>query len=234
MNLPRMIYQSRVSEVDYSTKQILAKYDNTPAVQEDLHLPLIVGTIRPVATKLSATILEQETESSLEQKDINRDDATRNLYYMCHGYLHNPAPAIREAAQKVMNLFEDEKLEFINENYSVESSIINSMLTAFEKPEIVEAVAKLPGMEVQVSNLRTTQNDFDTTFLLWKDQKAANIQAPSASDLKKELLPLINEKLLPYLKAMTIVDSDTYKEFTQSVAQIIADNNSTVKKRSSN
>jgi hypothetical protein len=49
--------------------------------------------------------------------------------------------------------------------------------------------------------------------------------------VKKEVLGIINDKIVVYLRAMEQVDPATYGAFTSTCAQMIADNNEQVKKR---
>ena len=53
----------------------------------------------------------------------------------------------------------------------------------------------------------------------------------NATALKKDVIEIINDKIVIYLRAMEIVVPDTYGNFARTIAQIIADNNEVVKKR---
>ncbi len=44
-------------------------------------------------------------------------------------------------------------------------------------------------------------------------------------------MPIINNKLVTYLRAMIMVDEPTYGDFARTIAQMIEDNNEVVKKR---
>ena len=53
----------------------------------------------------------------------------------------------------------------------------------------------------------------------------------NATLVKKEVLTLLNDKIVVYLRAMDQVNAATYGVFVATVAQIIADTNEQVKKR---
>jgi|WetSurMetagenome_2_1015567.scaffolds.fasta_scaffold453704_2 hypothetical protein len=76
------------------------------------------------------------------------------------------------------------------------------------------------------------------TLLVQKSGKltrAVNrIETESDLEIKKEVLSIINEKLVVYLNAMIQVNETKYGEFAVTVAQIIDDMNVTVKKRKKN
>ncbi len=53
----------------------------------------------------------------------------------------------------------------------------------------------------------------------------------NATTIKKEVVNIINNNLVVYLRAMEQVDEPTYGNFARTIAQIIANNNEVVKKR---
>ena len=53
-----------------------------------------------------------------------------------------------------------------------------------------------------------------------------------ATDVKKEVVSTINEKIVLYLNAMQQVNHKVYGELAQTIEQIINDNNEAVKTRS--
>ena len=53
----------------------------------------------------------------------------------------------------------------------------------------------------------------------------------SATQIKQQVVSLVNKQLVDYLRAMQQVDDDTYGDFARTVARIIADINLQVKKR---
>ncbi len=53
----------------------------------------------------------------------------------------------------------------------------------------------------------------------------------NATIIKKEVVTVINKKIVVYLRAMFQVNELTYGNFARTIAQIITDNNEAVKKR---
>lgn len=82
-----------------------------------------------------------------------------------------------------------------------------------------------------VTELRSAQTAFEAAKVVYEEEKAKEGTGSNASGVKKEVLAIINDKLVVYLRAMVQVDEAKYGDFTRTVAGIIDDNNVIVKKR---
>ena len=79
--------------------------------------------------------------------------------------------------------------------------------------------------------LTAVQLEFKEAAVAFEAEKAEEGTEESASKIKLEVVSIINEKIVIYLRAMIQVDEPTYGELTRTTAQIIEDNNVIVKKR---
>jgi len=228
--IEKLIYNSRTTEVDAATTRMVGAYEKT-SLNSDVFLAELFIQIKAVLAFFAAAIKRKKAESNLEEKDEVRDDALRGLYYMLLGYLHNPAQAIREAAQKLEKVFGHYGISITGESYATESSLINSMLEDLAKPKLQDAIAILPGCAEQIAALQTAQDDFEAARITYEEEKASESTEKNATELKKEVLILVNDKLVVYLRAMVQVDDATYGKFTRTVGEIIADSNEVVKRR---
>ena len=222
--------KSRITEVDNVSSQILAAYLGA-TLSADQNLLGIITTIQPVSDKMSSAIKRIKSESELEEKDELRDNAVRSLFYLITGYTHHPDSAIREPALKIMSILDNYGLTITSESYATESSLIKSLLLELEKRDIKTAIELLSGAPESVVSVQNTQNNFVASHLVSEQNKAEEGTYENATSLKKEMIKLINGKLVVYLKAMILVDEETYGSFVRTIAQIIADNNEIVKKR---
>lgn len=105
------------------------------------------------------------------------------------------------------------------------------MLEEFANPDIVTAIADLRGLSVLITELTVAQLEFREAAVAFEAEKAQEGTEESASKIKLEVVSIINEKIVIYLRAMIQVDEPTYGELTRTIAQIIEDNNVIVKKR---
>jgi hypothetical protein len=228
--IEKLITSSRTAEVDTVSMKTSGAFAKTP-LNDDPNLVEINTDLVAVTQKLTAAIKRSRTESVLDEKDEVRDIRVRAVYYLLFGLLHHPEPEISAAAQVVLDQFDKYGLAMTKESYEVETSHISSMLNDFAKPEVQAAIALLTGVAQLIAELDAAETDFEQTSITYDEEKAEEGTLESASTLKKEVVNIINEKLVVYLNAMAMVNADKYGEFARTVARIMEDNNRGVKKR---
>ncbi len=224
---------SRVTELDSSVKRVIASYQSSDWTS-DIHLTGLFNDLEVESKKLTTAIMHLKGDSELDERDDIRDEDFRSFYYLVFGLRYNPDQVIKEAAEKLFSIIGSKGLGVVDENYAVESSIIESMFEQIDAGSMIDNVEVLEGAEVLLDKLRLSQINFEKAELELETAKAKATQKLSATDIKKEMLPLFNGKVLLYLHAMSVVDEPTYGEFARTVAQIISDNNITVKRRLGN
>ncbi|MGD8778615.1 MAG: DUF6261 family protein [Ignavibacteria bacterium] len=147
------------------------------------------------------------------------------------GFLQHPDKEIRSAAEKVENIFKHYGVDITRKSYSTESSLVKSLLQDFSEAEIKAAIESLPGLSPIVDELKTAEKAFTDAVLLYREKKAKEKTSKTATEIKKEVKSIINNKLIVYLRAMVQANEETYGNFANIIAQIINDNNQIVKKR---
>ncbi len=221
---------SRVTEVDAVLLRTTGAYKRT-TLSSDAHLEKIFSALEPESVLLTNAIRRLKKDSVLEEKDEVRDDGARAVYYLTLGLMHHPDPAIKAAAEKVEKVLDNYGLAITGESYAVESSLINSLLADLAKPKLQDAIAALSGLAEIIATLQAAETDFEQTRIAYEEDKAKEGTLENATAIKKEVVSIINDKLVVYLRAMIMVDEPVYGDFARTVAEIIADNNEVVKKR---
>jgi hypothetical protein len=229
-----MIYyfmtSSRVTEVDAGAMRLIGAYKKT-ALSGDVHLATMFNNLETQTARFTVSINRSKAESDLEEKDEVRDEKVRALYYLIMGLLHHPDVEIKAAAQAVEKVFDKYGLVITGESYATESSLIVSLLDDLAKTKLQAAIAKLSGLTEIIAELTAAQADFEQTRITYEEEKAKEGTQENATTIKKEVLDIINGKIVIYLRAMEIVDEAAYGDFARTVAVIINDNNEVVKKR---
>jgi hypothetical protein len=221
---------SRVTEVDAVSMRMLGAYQTT-SLSSDPHLSTMFTELESLSAALTAAINRSKAESDLEEKDEARDTQIRALYYLVMGFLHHPDAAIQQAAQTVDKVFEKYGVSITGESYATESSLIASLLNDLSKQKAQDAIALLPGCADVITALQAAQQAFEAARITYEQEKAQESTQASATKQKPELVALINDKIVVYLRAMEVVDVETYGAFARTIATIIAENNEVVKKR---
>lgn len=232
MKLYKLKGSSRTTEVDAILKQLIALHKSA-AIDGDIYLSQIFDELNPLSEKLTSAINQFHTESMLEEKDNVRDDAVRSIYFLLQGYSHHPDSLIQSAAAAIHKIFDTYGIEMIHESYAVESSLVDSMLKQFAEEESVSHISNLPGLTELIATLQDAESDFEHCRLAYEKEKAIESQRSSATQLKKEIVEIVNGKLVVYLQAMFAVDEPKYGDLVRTTAELINVNNSAVKKRKS-
>lgn len=228
--IPNLMSKSRVTEVSAATMRIDGAYKKT-SLNSDPYLVSMFTALETQSARLNAAINRSKAESELEEKDEVRDTQVRNLYYLIMGLVHHPDPEIETAALQVEKIFDKYGLAITGESYATESALIVSMLDDLSKPKLQLAITLLSGCAEIVAELQATQDDFEEARIIYKSEKAEEGTNENATTFKKEVLQVLIGKVMVYLHAIELVDEPVYGAFTRTVAQIILDNNETVKRQ---
>ncbi len=228
--IDKLIYQSRTTEVDAASTNMNAVFKENDW-SADTHLSSIFASLETEATRLNTAIRRSKAESELDEKDEIRDEKLRAFHYLVVGFMHHPDPAIKSAAEIIETVFDKYGLSLTGESYATESSLINSLISDLGNPDLQASIVLLSGCAQIIENIKTAQENFAQTHIAYEAEKAEEGTLENASTIKKEVVSIINNRLVVYLRAMEQVDEATYGEFARTLAQIIADNNQQVKKR---
>jgi hypothetical protein len=222
---------SRTTEIHGSARTINTSYQQS-GLTADLFL---MGIFSPLAVKtdeLGVAIDRSHSESILADKDGERDGGVRAVGYLVTGYLYYPKQTVRDAAGIVKKVFDKYGFSVTEESYVTESSHLVSMLGDLAAPEVVVAIALLKGVDENIAALQAAQDGFETTRAKFAKDEAKEDTYASATVLKKEVVTLINDDLVQFLRTGERFQPDMYGAFARTIAKIIANNNEQVKKRS--
>ncbi|MUP39819.1 DUF6261 family protein [Labilibaculum euxinus] len=226
----KLTAQSRTTEVNVTADSLLLAYQKQNWETD----PYMVGIFTGLQTKsneLRTAIKCSKAESNLDKKDIVRDEKVKALNYLILGSVHHPDLEVKAAALNLKAVFAKYGLKMIHESYTIESSLIESLLEDLSAPGLQAAIALVSGCAELIAGLQTDQSDFKTAHFAWEEEKAQNGLTQCSSAIKKEVISIINNKIVLHLKAMQQVNKELYGELAQTVAQIINDANLAVKRR---
>lgn len=228
--IERVITLSRISEVDWVTKRVIGAYKNT-TLNSDQYSNRIFKDLEVLSTDLTKAINPQKALSELEDKDGERDNRVRSLYFTLKSELLNLDPAVSDAAERLMKIFKSHGLAILEENYAMQSSFIKSMLDNYSTKEMQDAIALVPAAKGKVLDVKNAQADFDAASVAYGEAKGAERNMESASKIKDKVMELLNGILVPYLGSVAKLEGGQFADFAQSVNQYISQNNEIVRKR---
>ena len=198
---------------------------------EDKFLAETFSEIERLSAEITTAIMQDRVKSSLAEKDKARDGEIRKLNALLKGYAVFPSAEKRECAKRLLAVFKKYGLKITAESYSSKSSLIESMLEDFSREQEKNDAVSLDGVAELILSLRNAEDDFykaNDEFVCGRALKNE-----SAYSIKGRLVRTINEKLVPYLSAMSIADNASYGNFAQNVERQIKKLNSAVPRKKS-
>lgn len=222
---------ARITEIGSLSDVIVRLFKNeidaSSEVSNDTFLIDVFAELETLSVNLTTTIKTDKILSNLDVADADRDDMIRRLNVALSGYEVLPFPAYQQAASNLLPIMAKYK-GIMGESYLSESILIKSMLNDLRSLDAIDAISALPGIAELVQMLTEAQNRFDQTY---DDYNAACInKSGSASSLKKPMLSLINDRIIPYLNVMS-VSKATYAEFIAKFESNVNRTNMMVLKR---
>ncbi|MFK8302600.1 DUF6261 family protein [Capnocytophaga stomatis] len=223
---------SKTTEIGDVSERLVVLFKKETSFADDAFLVSLFEEIGTLSEQIIEAIKRDVIVSELEDADDVRGEIVRSLSDVLKGYRSMPIPQLKEAGEKLYTVFSKYGVSITRESYANESSLIESLLQDFSATELESDISTLVGVSECISELRNAQKNFNEMRLEYEKTLVAQSQKPTASELKKVLINVINGKLVPYLIAMQLVNVNKYGSFSATVAQIIEDNNAAVKRRS--
>ncbi|GIJ96808.1 hypothetical protein CAPN001_13770 [Capnocytophaga stomatis] len=223
---------SKTTEIGDVSERLVVLFKKETSFADDTFLVSLFEEIETLSEQIIEAIKRDVIVSKLEEVDNARGKMIRSLNNILKGYQSMPIPKLKEAGEKLYKVFSKYGVSITRESYANQSSLTESLLQDFSATELESDISTLVGVSECISELRNAQKNFNEMRLEYEKTLVAQSQKPTASELKKVLINVINGKLVPYLIAMQLVNVNKYGSFSATVAQIIEDNNAAVKRRS--
>lgn len=215
----------KLTELDSLSDTLVRLYKAQEALSQDAMLCAIMADVESASNRLTSAIKCDAVSSGLEDADSRRDEAVRLLGTLVEGYTAIPFAEQKAAAQTLKALFDKYGKKIAGESYAAESSLVESMLADFAAKDALQKT--LPGVPELVQELRDAEDAFKSA----SDEFAAakNAKGESATAVKKILVSILNDRLVPYLAAASCMES--HKTFVSLAEAEIKKANDTAAKR---
>ena len=222
----------RVTEADSLSVSLVGLFDEDAALSDDSFLAALFGEIKASSANLTTAIKRTKVSSSLDEADSVRDEAVRSLGNALSGYASLPIASKKDAAEKLLEVYKKYGKNIVNANYASESSLIESLLEDLEAEKFKACIELLDGVAEIIKNLRDAESAFKAANADYVRASAISSEQESAYAIKKSLILLINDRLLPYLSTMVMVNAEKYAAFVRQVEIEISRTNETTARRS--
>ena len=195
------------------------------AVAKDAVLKGLFGQLTDLSVRNTTAIKQDAVVSNLDEADLARDSVTRDLFTLTNGYTASPFAEVKSAAADVCAVLEKYGRGMTGKGYAEQTALTESLLEDLGKA--TEKIATLSGVAELVASLREAQDGFAASHDAYIKAKAD--KGESATSLKKPIMSLINESIVPYLNIVAAVQG--YADFIARVAGNIKSTNDIVARR---
>ena len=220
----------RVTELDALSDAMEREYKaacagGETAVAKDAVLKGLFGQLTDLSVRNTTAIKQDAVVSNLDEADLARDSVTRDLFTLTNGYTASPFAEVKSAAADVCAVLEKYGRGMTGKGYAEQTALTESLLEDLGKAS--EKIAALSGVAELVASLREAQDGFAASHDAYIKAKAD--KGESATSLKKPIVSLINDSIVPYLNIVAAVQG--YADFIAGVAGNIKRTNETVARR---
>ena len=222
----------RTTELDALSDAMEREYklacgDGSTAVGKDAVLKAQFAQLVDLSARNTTAIRQDAVVSTLDEADSARDSATRDLFTLAGGYTASPFAEVRAAAAGVCAVLDKYGRGMTSKNYADQTALTESLLEDLGAEKVAAQIKALSGVAELVAQLREAQDGFASAHDGYIKAKAG--KGESASSLKKPIVSLINDGIVPYLNIVSAMDG--YAEFVAAVAGNIKSTNDTVARR---
>ena len=222
--------KARVTEIDALSDAMEREYkaacgDGSTAVAKDTVLAGLFAQLIDLSARNTTAIKQDAVVSTLDEADAKRDSVTRDLFTLTNGYTASPFAEVKSAAADVCTTLDKYGRGMTGKGYAEQTALTESLLEDLGK--VTDKIAALSGVAELVASLREAQDGFASAHDAYIKAKAD--KGESATSLKKPIVSLINESIVPYLNIVAAVQG--YADFIAGVAGNIKSTNDTVARR---
>lgn len=230
--ISKMIRSIRNRDAANVAGRTLLELDAAPA--EDTILQSVKNEIVQLKDRLVTAIQPGKLASELEILDGLRDDTYRAFVYLIRGYAHHLDAAIKSAAEEVLKVLNKYGLELTRLNYAAETIEIESLIKDMKLPAMATHLEAMPGAQDLLGKLESELAQFVVAQKAYLDAVGEGKLAGSATEIKKELVNVINNKLVMYLNGMMQVNPEPYTALYTKLDIVIDEANELVRLRRKN
>ena len=228
----KLINNVRTTELDALSDAMEREYklacaDGATAVGKDAVLKAQFGQLADLSARNTTAIRQDAVVSTLDEADSARDSVTRDLFTLAGGYTASPFAEVKAAATDVCAVLDKYGRGMTGKNYADQTALTESLLEDLGAEKVTAQIKSLSGVAELVASLREAQDGFASAHDGYVRAKAG--KGESASLLKKPIVALINDNIVPYLNIVSAMDG--YADFVTAVAGNIKSTNDTVARR---
>lgn len=192
-------------------------------IPDDPFLKTVGALLTPNFNDLSV-IISRTNDSTyvklLEKKDDTRDGRFVGLRDFCKAMAGDENPALSTPGKFLVDIFKELGWSMHREGYSVESSLLKSLIEKFEKAPVSTYVTAI-GATARLASLKTAQSDFENTFNNKVDAKAKEVY-PKMQECRRRVARYLGG-ILSYIDLMAETKGGNYQIAANKIDEVITE-----------
>lgn len=215
----------RVAEMAGLAHTVNSLYESCAAtLTADVYLRNVMADLKDLSDRILEALRNNRLISSLEKFDAHRLRCVSALVNLKKGYDKLSDEPTQSHWTELRPVFENYLTAIQEGNYQSKTALIQALLLRLSQSDLAAHLEALGTMQTAVDRLREAETEFETMQVEYQHQLLED-KTESATDLKEEIMELINQKLVVHLEAKCNEDAATYTAFAQLVdAQVRAEN----------
>lgn len=218
-------------ECESAARRIIEADDEAP-IDNDIYLSQIIIFMKVLLGQFISAMHRSRMASSLDEQDIVRSECLKDVYYILRGACRMNDRNTSNAAELLIETFGTHGIRVSEACYTVDSEAIDCLISIFSTKESLNQIEYISGLTEKMNDLHKAHDRFKNMQMQSKQRNIKDTESyTTASEIKKEVVALINDKLVVYLRAMVDVDEVKYRDYAVKVRTIIYEINDIAKKR---
>ncbi|MFV0553705.1 MAG: DUF6261 family protein [Mangrovibacterium sp.] len=228
--MKNITWRTKNAELAATIEVILRLIQQSDLLQLDENIGKLFARLSNLHRDLLEALVPTMKKSQLTQKDLTRKKHYAALFAILKGL--NAVPELREDVTPLWELmcrFGNSTVTRSNQREA--SALIDSFLRKLQEENYAQLLnhlecAKLIAPEVE--QLKQAQRDFAAEQLKQIKRVVTRRKKPTATDIREEILRLINNDFADYLSISALFDENRYGDLLRAMNQTISMNNTAV------
>ena len=215
----------RVAEAAGLAHTLCSLYEScAAALGADAYLRNVMAGLKDLSDRILDALRNNRLISSLEKFDTHRMLCVSALINLKKGHDKLSDELTQSHWTALRPVFENYLSSIQEGNYQSKTALINALLHRLSESDLAAHLEALVTMQTAVDKLRDAESAFEAMQVEYQHQLLED-KTESATDLKEEIIELINQQLVVHLEAKCNEDAATYTAFAQFVdTQVRAEN----------
>lgn len=195
--------------------------------RSDEHLNGLVQEVENAKGMLFETIKKEMVKEGIKRESFLLRERLASATHYIDSHRFEPDEELKASAMALQRQLRKYGVFYKMDVHS-RLTKVQAMLSDLDKPEMKAHVAKIPGLEARIKNVRSAMEALLQRLMTVQDLRNEAKPQKSKLELKREATVKV-DRLLVYLDSMAFKDPDTYGKDYNYVAGLITDLNKTYK-----